>query len=203
MKLDTPEDRISAYMINKIDETALHKTDFKLMNRWLSIWRLLLSYHSPNQAVEAHMKACKLAGEEISIRTSWYDLKHATKIWGNMQDISYQATLVLLKEYAMQTFQLAIEEKALKEMNRSISELREISKELHRINGDEDPENEQNNFILVVNQSDGGRVTIDLTDYEVMPDDLSKTIIEAVQQNQNSAESFLKLVEKGAGKDEE
>jgi hypothetical protein len=198
MKLDTPEDRIAAYMMRKIDEDKLQKPDHKLIKRWTKIWGLMLNYHSPNQAVDAHVKMCEEAGEPISVRTAWYDLKHATNIWGNLQDVSYQSTLILLKEYAMKGLQLAAANHKVKEIPRFIAELREISRELYLLSGaDKEEGAAKSNFILVVNQTDGGQMTIDLTDYEVLPDDMANNIIDAFQANQNSTDNFLKIVEEG------
>lgn len=204
MKLDTTEDRIAAYMMGKIEEDKLQKPDFKIMKRWAKIWSLMEHSHSPSQAVKTLARIYKRAGEEISERTLWNDLEHATKIWGNLQDVSYKATLILLKEYAMKTFQMAAKDRDKKEMNRAISEMREISRELYLISGeDKEDTGAKSNFILVVNQTDGGQVTIDLTDYEVLPDEMANGIIQAFQANQNETENFLKIVEEGGVIDEE
>jgi hypothetical protein len=204
MKLDTTEDRIAAYMMGKIDEDKLQKPDQKIMRRWAKIWSLMENAHSPSQAVKTMVRIYKRGGEDISERTVWNDLDHATRIWGNLQDVSYKATLILLKEYAMKTFQMAAQDRDKKEMNRAISEMKEISRELYLISdADKDDSHEKSNFILVVNQSDGGRTTIDLTDYEVLPDDMANNIIDAFQTNQNSTDNFLKIVEEGGNIDEE
>lgn len=204
MKLDTTEDRISAFMMGKIEETDLQAPDHKIMKRWAKIWGLMMHSHSPQQAVKTLVRIYKRAGEDISERTVWNDLKHATRIWGNLQDISYQASLILLREYAMKTFKLAMESRELKEMNRAIAELRDINRELHLISGIEDGnERATSNFILIINQSDGGQMTYDLTDVEVLPEEISSKIIAAAQERQQNPESFMEIVEKGGIVDEE
>lgn len=204
MKLDTTEDRVSAFMMGKIEESALQAPDHKIMKRWAKIWGLMMHSHSPNQAVKTLVRIYKRAGEEISERTVWNDLKHATRIWGNLQDVSYQSSLILLREYAMKVFKMALEDRDKKEMNRAISELREINKELSLISAiDDGSERVTSNFILIINQADGGQMTYDLTDVEVLPDDISGKIIQAAQDRQQSTESFMEIVEKGGVVDEE
>lgn len=204
MKLDTTEDRISAFMMRKIDESALQAPDHKIMRRWAKIWSLQVNGHSPDQAVKTLYRIMKRAGEEVSERTLWNDLKHATRIWGSLPDVSYQSSLILLREYAMKVFKLATEDRDLKEMNRAIAELREISKELNLVSAiDDGNERVTSNFILIINQADGGQMTYDLTDVEVLPDDISGKIIEAARDRQQSTDSFMEIVEQGGVIDEE
>jgi hypothetical protein len=197
IKLDNPEDRISAYMINKIEKKQLHKGDDVIMRRWFKIWSLLLNYHSPTQAVDAHIKGCKEDPEigEISQRTAWYDLKHATNLWGNLNDVPYHASLILLSEYAMKTFQLAAQQRNVKEMNRAISEMREIKKDLYAISDVTDEGTPTSRFVLVIQTGEGSPRTIDLDDYEELPDDIAGEVIEAVQNKEVDGDGFMKIVE--------
>lgn len=199
IKLDTPEDRIAAFMIKKIDKEELHKGDEKIMRRWLKIWNLLLNYHSPSQAVTAHVKMC---GEDpeigaISERTAWYDLNNATKIWGKVNEIPYHASLILLSEYAMKTFQLAAQQRNVKEMNRAISEMREIRKDLHAIADIGDSEVTTSRFVLIIHTGgeEGKPRTIDLDDYEELPEDVASEVMEAVQGKEISSSQFMQIVE--------
>jgi hypothetical protein len=199
VKLDTPEDRIAAFMISKIEKEELHKGDEVIMKRWLKIWGLLLNYHSPSQAVEAHIKMC---GEDpsigaISTRTAWYDLKNATTIWGNLNEVPYHASLVLLSEYAMKTFQLAAQQKNVKEMNRAISEMREIRKDLHNISDVGDSDSPTSRFVLIIQTGVDGQAprTIDLDDYEELPEDIAHEVIEAVQGQEIDTSKFMQIVE--------
>ncbi len=197
IKLDTPEDRIAAFMISKIDKQELHKGDEKIMHRWLKIWNLLLNYHSPSQAVTAHVKMCAEDDnmETISERTAWYDLKNATSIWGKLNEVPYHASLVLLSEYAMKTFQMAAQQKSVKEMNRAISEMREIRKDLHAIADLGDAETPVSRFVLIIQTGEGKPRTIDLDHYEELPEDIAAEVIEAVQSYEVSSSQFMQIVE--------
>jgi hypothetical protein len=197
IKMDTPEDRIAAFMISKIDKAELHKGDEKIMRRWLKIWNLLLNYHSPSQAVAAHVKMCNEDPEieAISERTAWYDLKNATRIWGNLNEVPYHASLVLLSEYAMKTFQMAAGQKNVKEMNRAISEMREIRKDLHAIAEIGDETTPTSRFVLIIQTGEGKPRTIDLDDYEELPEDIAADVIEAVQSKEISSADFMQIVE--------
>lgn len=198
IKLDTPEDRIAAFMISKIEKEELHKGDDRIMRRWLKVWNLLLNYHSPSQAVTAHVKMCAEDPDigEISERTAWYDLKNATRIWGNLNEVPYHASLVLLSEYAMKTFQLAAQQKNVKEMNRSISEMREIRKDLHGIADIGDTSTPTSRFVLIIQTGIDGQAprTIDLDDYEELPVDIASEVIEAVQGQEIDSAKFMQIV---------
>lgn len=207
VKLDTPEDRIAAYMISKIEKDQLHKGDDKIMKRWLKIWGLLLNYHSPSQAVEAHVKACAENPEigAISTRTAWYDLKNATRIWGNLNEVPYHASLVLLSEYAMKTFQLAAQQRNVKEMNRAIAEMREIRKDLHNISDVGDLDTPTSRFVLIIQTGGEGSAprTIDLDDYQELPEDVANEVIEAVQSQEIETSKFIQIVEEAKNVSEE
>lgn len=199
VKMDTPEDRIAAFMISKIEKEELHKGDHVIMKRWLKIWNLLLNYHSPSQAVAAHVKMCAEDPEigEISTRTAWYDLKNSTKIWGNLNEVSYHASLVLLSEYAMKTFQLAAQKRDVKEMNRAIAEMREIKKDLHNISDVGDLDTPTSRFVLIIQtgkEGEGPR-TIDLDDYQELPEDVANDVIDAVQSQEIETSKFMQIVE--------
>lgn len=196
MKLDTTEDRIAAYMMKKIDDDKLQDPDREIMSRWSQILSLLLNHHSPTQAVNAHVALCEKQGNPISLRTAYYDLKYATKIWGNIHEISYQATLHLLYEYSMRVFKLAMKTRELKEMNRAITEMREISRELHQLNAfDDDSDREPTRFILEIKMSEDKQFTYDLDNYELLPDEISKRVLDAVNDAEVNEEAFLKIVE--------
>jgi hypothetical protein len=199
IKMDTPEDRIAAFMISKIDKDKLHKGDEKIMRRWLKIWNLLLNYHSGSQAVAAHVKMCAEDPEigPISERTAWYDLKNATKIWGDLNEVPYHASLVILSEYAMKTFQLAAQQRNVKEMNRAISEMREIKKDLHNISDKGESDTTTSRFVLIIQTGQEGQAprTIDLDDYQELPEDIAHEVIEAVQGQEIDSAEFLRIVE--------
>lgn len=199
VKMDTPEDRIAAFMISKIEKEDLHKGDDKIMRRWLKIWNLLLNYHSASQAVTAHVKMCAEDPEvgQISERTAWYDLKNATRIWGNLNEVPYHASLVLLSEYAMKSFQLAAQQRNVKEMNRAIAEMREIRKDLHNISDKGDFDTPTSRFVLIIQTGVEGQAprTIDLDDYQELPEDVASEVIEAVQNQEIDSSRFMQIVE--------
>lgn len=196
IKLDTTEDRISAYMMKKIDEDQLHVTDKPIMERWTQIIALLLKGHSPNQAINVHMAICKRRGAEISRRTALYDLKNASKVWGSVHEVSYQATLQLLYEFSMNVFRMATKDRDLKEMNRAIGEMRSIAEQLHSINAFKDGDDrEPTKFVLQINFNDREEMVIDLDNYEMMPDEISNKVLDAVSNAQLPEEAFMKIVE--------
>jgi hypothetical protein len=199
VKMDTPEDRIAAFMISKIEKEELHKGDEKIMRRWLKIWTLLLNYHSASQAVTAHVKMCAEDPElgPISERTAWYDLKNATRIWGNLNEVPYHASLVLLSEYAMKAFQMAAQQRNVKEMNRAIAEMREIRKDLHNISDKGDFDTPTSRFVLIIQTGVEGQAprTIDLDDYQELPEDVASEVIEAVQSQEIDSSRFMQIVE--------
>jgi hypothetical protein len=199
VKMDTPEDRIAGFMISKIEKESLHKGDHVIMKRWLKIWGLLLNYHSPSQAVEAHVKMCTEDPDigTISMRTAWYDLKNATRIWGDLNEVPYHASLVLLSEYAMKTFQLAAQKKDVKEMNRSIAEMREIRRDLHNISDTGDTDTVTSRFVLIIQTGIDGQSprTIDLDHYEDLPEDIANEVIEAVQGQEIDSGKFMQIVD--------
>lgn len=205
IKLDTPEDRIAAFMISKIDKSELHKGDDQIMRRWLKIWNLLLNYHSPSQAVTAHVKMCQEDESigAISERTAWYDLKNATSIWGKLNEVPYHASLVVLSEYAMKTFQLAAQQKNVKEMNRAISEMREIRKDLHNITDLGDTDIQTSRFVLIIQTGEGKPRTIDLDNYEELPIDIAAEVMEAVQSTEVTSSQFMEIVENSKNVTEE
>ncbi len=207
VKMDTPEDRISAFMISKIDKDDLHKGDEQIMRRWLKIWNLLLNYHSGSQAVTAHLKMCAEDPEigAISERTAWYDLKNATRIWGNLNEVPYHASLVLLSEYAMKSFQLAAQQRNVKEMNRAIAEMREIKKDLHNISDVGDLDTPTSRFVLIIQSGKEGESprTIDLDDYQELPEDVAAEVIDAVQNQEVGSEEFMQIVEDSRNVSEE
>lgn len=206
VKMDTPEDRIAAFMISKIEKEELHKGDDKIMRRWLKIWNLLLNYHSASQAVTAHVKMCAEDPEvgQISERTAWYDLKNATRIWGNLNEVPYHASLVLLSEYAMKSFQLAAQQRNVKEMNRAIAEMREIRKDLHNISDKGDFDTPTSRFVLIIQTGVEGQAprTIDLDDYQELPEDVASEVIEAVQNQEIDSGRFMQIVEESKNTNE-
>lgn len=206
VKMDTPEDRISAFMISKIEKEELHQGDEKIMRRWLKIWNLLLNYHSASQAVTAHVKMCAEDPElgKISERTAWYDLKNATRIWGNLNEVPYHASLVLLSEYAMKAFQMAAQQRNVKEMNRAIAEMREIKKDLHNISDKGDFDTPTSRFVLIIQTGVEGQAprTIDLDDYQELPEDVATEVIEAVQTQEIDSGRFMQIVEESKNTNE-
>jgi hypothetical protein len=133
---------------------------------------------------------------EISERTAWYDLKNATKIWGNLNEVPYHASLVLLSEYAMKSFQLAAKSGNVKEMNRAISEMREIRKDLHNITDQGESYTDTSRFVLIIQTGTEGEAprTIDLDDYQELPMDIAHEVITAVQNQEVDSGKFMQLV---------
>lgn len=193
MKLDTAEDRIAAYMMGKVERDVLSDKDVELKNRWLKVWSLLQTGLSPNQAVINHLKALESDGKEISERTAWYDLHHATRLWGALGEVSYQATLILMKEYAHQAFQKSSNSK---EMSMAIKMMMEIADRLNAISAlGDDGGVKPSTFILAVKMSDGRIERFDLDDYKDAPEDITSQIIEDLQSDVMSPDEFIDYVE--------
>jgi hypothetical protein len=199
IKLDTIEDRIAAYMIDKLPAEAMLPEEFEIMRRWNAIWALLNNFHSPTQAVKAHVKQCKEAGLDISERTAWYDYRNATKLWGNVITTTYQSKIVLLEEFAMQGINMALEAKDRKEYNKAVKNLFEITKEnkmLESLMGG-DP-GAQNKYVLEIHVNGHSEPwTIDLDQSQVLPDEEQSKIMEAVESSELSTATLRKMLESG------
>lgn len=204
LKLDTAEDRISAYMLNKLPEDKLHKKDQHLLSRWLQVWGLLAEDRTPTEAVNEHLNKCKIQGGEISLRTAWSDLQRATRIWGNLNDIDYRATLVLLKDWATRSFRMALKDRNTRDMNAAIKEMREIAAQLHAITdiGD-DGGVTPSTFVLAVQMVDGGIKTFDLDNHTDTPEEITRLILDSRRENYMDPEEFIDFTEVDNGADKE
>lgn len=193
MKLDTAEDRVAAYMLGKIEKTEMSEKDLELKDRWLQIWGYLLKGNSPNQAVAEHLKACEESKKEISERTAWYDLQHATRLWGALGEVSYQATLILMKEYAHKSLRKAANSS---EMNGAIRVMMEIADRLNAIAAlGDDGDVKASTFILAVKMSNGKIERFDLDDYKDAPEEITNQIITDLQSDVMDVDEFIDYVE--------
>ncbi len=181
LKLDTVQDRISAYMIGELEDNDLSGEDHKLVKRWTQIWGFLNNYHSPLQAVEAHLRMCQNNGEEISRRTAYRDLRNATDLWADASQISKRAQLILLHEFAMKTFQLAAKSHNYGEMNKALSHLVKIAGQTEEHFGHDF---EGHTYILELHTSSGESRTINLDNLHEMSHTDYHQIIEAVEEDE-------------------
>lgn len=181
VKLDTAKDRIAAYMIGQVDEDELSLDDKKMMDRWAQIWTLLNNYHSPAQAVEAHIRMCENKGEEISRRTAYRDLRFATDIWGDASRISKRSMLVLLYEFALKSFQLAAKGGNISEMNKSVANLIKVAKETEEFY---DNDAEGHIYVLELHTKGGQSKTINLDHLNEIKKNDYYEIIEAVEDDE-------------------
>lgn len=124
-KLDTIEDRIAAYEIGIIDE--LTPKELEIRDRWSGLWAMLVNFHSPTQAVKAHVKKCEQSMRKISERTAWDDYRKCTLLWGNLMETTKKAKRILVEEYAHKTFQMAVHNKDIKGMNMAVANLIKIN----------------------------------------------------------------------------
>lgn len=122
-KLQTIEDKIAAYEVGLIPLDDLTSEEQRIRERWHKIWARLISFHSPTQAVNAHVKQCKENGHPISLRTAWNDYRKSTLLFGNLIETSKKAKRLLVEEYALKTFQMATNAKDIEGMNRAVANI--------------------------------------------------------------------------------
>lgn len=191
MKLDTIKDRVSAYMLDMLDEDELSSEEKELMNRWLHIWNLLNQYHTPSQAVETHLKVMASKGKEISRRTAYRDLRNATDLWGDASKISKRAQLILLYEFAVKTYRMAAKKKNYKEMNKALANLTKLA----AMTEDHYDENREVHTYQLVIQSSKGQKTVNLDQVNRMKYDEFEEVVDAVEDDEMSIEEMQKLLE--------
>lgn len=179
--LDTIQDRIAAYMVGKVEEHDLSDDDRAIKNRWINIWSLLRNHHSPSQAVEAHLEQYQASGTPISRRTAYYDLRNATDLWGSHTQISRQAQLVLLQDYATQVLRKSFEEHDLKEANKAVANLVKIAKLQEPFEQDEE---EAHTYVLELTLASGQGKTISLDKLNKLTEDEYYQVIEAVETDE-------------------
>lgn len=187
----TLKDRISAYMIGELDE--LEPAEEKIMNRWLAIWQELENGMSPSQAVKAHVEKYEAMGMSISRRTAYMDLKAATELWGSFQEIGRRAQLVLLHELAMKTFQSAVTQKDVTEMNRAVNNLKNI---LELYEPYEQDEETPRKYVLQIGLGDKLR-TFDLDKLHDEKKSDYHAIIDAMESEEMGEDEMRKLLGDG------
>lgn len=191
MKLETAKDRISAYMLGKLEEGELKEDEQEMMERWLSVWQLLNRYHTPSQAVETHIKSCAANGTPISRRTAYRDLRNATDLWGDASKISKRAQLILYQEFAMKTFQMSASAKDKDSMNKALGHLIKLASmtEDHF-----DEAREAHTYQLVINTANGAK-TISLDQVNRLKYDEFEEVADAVEEDEMSEEQMQKLLQ--------
>lgn len=197
--LDTIQDKITAYMIGKIEIEELSENEKKIMSRWNAVWTLLNNFHSPSQAVEVHKRKQEEKGDPISIRTAWDDYRNANTLWGSIAHTSYKAKLIVLEEYAMRTFQMAMAAKDIKEMNRAVKNMIEVNRDNKMIDELMASGNEESNqYLLVFKHSETNQETvIDLDSFEVLDDEKqNESLLNAVDNFNMDEVQFRKLLDK-------
>lgn len=194
VKLDTTKDRISAYMVGELEDADLTAEEHKLVKRWTQIWSFLNNYHSPLQAVEAHLKMCENNGEAISRRTAYRDLRNATDLWADASKISKRAQLILLHEFAMKTFQLAAKNHNYAEMNKAIGHLVKIAQQTEDYY---DHDFEGHTYILELHTARGESKTVNLDHLHELSKSDYHEIIEAVEEDEIDVVHMRKLLEGG------
>lgn len=190
--LDTIQDRIAAYMIGKVEEHALSTDDRAIKERWINIWSLLRSHHSPSQAVEAHLLQYQKAGSPISRRTAYYDLRNATDLWGSHTQISRQAQLVLLNDYATQAMRKGFEAHDRGEVNKSIANLIKITA-LQEPFGQADEE--AHTYVLELRLSSGTQKTISLDKLNELKQDEFHQVVEAIEEEEMDSVTMRSILD--------
>lgn len=194
MKLGTAKDRISAYMMGKLEEEEITEEEREMMDRWLNIWNLLNKYHSPAQAVETHIRAMENNGKPISRRTAYRDLRNATDLWGDASKISKRAQLILYQEFAMKAFQVSAHKKDGDAMNKALANLIKLAamSEDHF-----DESREAHTYQLVIKTGKGDK-TFSLDQVSKMKFSEYEEIIEAVEDDEMSTDEMKSLLERNA-----
>lgn len=191
--LDTIQDRIAAYMVGKVEEHALSDQDRAIKNRWINIWALLRNHHSPSQAVDAHLLQYEQSGDPISRRTAYTDLRNATDLWGSHTQISRQAQLVLLQDYATQAMRKGFEEHNLPEINKSVANLVKIAALQEPFDQDE---GEAHTYVLEIKLASGSQKTISLDKINKLGQDEYHQVIEAIEEDEIDGIAMRDILER-------
>ena len=131
-------------------------------------------------------------GDSISLRTAWYDYRRATKLFGSVAESSQKASWILLKEYAMRTFQLATKKKNLKEMTAALKNLIEITRML-----DDRAEDMTMPSMYVLEMTfagTGAKKSISLDKFEDIEDAEFAEIIEGVESKELSGADLRRII---------
>lgn len=193
--LDTIQDRIAAYMIGKVEEHELSDQDRAIKDRWINIWSLLRNHHSPSQAVEVHLEHFKEAGTPISRRTAFHDLRNATDLWGSHTQISRQAQLVLLQDYATQVLRKSFKKHDLKEANKAVANLVKITAlQEPYVEGEE----EAHTYVLQLRLGNGEEKAISLDKLNQIPESDYYQVVEAVEGEEIDSLAMRSILEERA-----
>lgn len=196
LKLETTDDKIAAYMVGKIELEDLSTVEQEILKRWSSIWSLLNNFHSPSQAVQAHLKAQALAGNEISARTAWYDYRNATNIFSNIRKTSYEVKLTILEELGHKALRVAFKKKDIKGINGAIANLINLTEKTKFFEDDNNIALEANQYILQINVAGKDEpYTIDLDSYVMLPDEENEKILNAIEGAEITETALRKMMD--------
>lgn len=190
-KLETIQERITAYMIGKLQEHELSDSDRAIKNRWVNMWSLLINHHSPSQAVEAHLLQYEESGQPISRRTAYNDLRNATNLWGSHSQISRQAQLVLLYDWGTQVMRKGFEEHDLGQINKSVANLVKIAALQEPFGEDE---HEAHTYVLELKLASGAMQTISLDKLNQLKEDEYHQVIEAIEDQEIDSVAMRNLL---------
>lgn len=127
MRLKTKEDRIAGYYVGELEQKDLTEEEVRMMHRWEQIWNLMLKFKTTNAAINTHLRLQKNKKEDISKRTAFLDMKHASSLWGEMLEVNKKAKRVLLDHHQTIILRLAIRAHDLSEANKAMSNLIKIN----------------------------------------------------------------------------
>lgn len=129
VELATTDDRLAAFFGGAMEVTELTLKEKELSGRISGIWSILNNPDDPSTTTEVINKHIKANGGEevLSLSSAYRDLKRASRIFGDLGLISLQARWVVLHDLAMKLFSDAVNDKDLKEANKALKNLIDIT----------------------------------------------------------------------------
>jgi len=129
LELATTDDRLAAYFGGAIDKSNLNRKELELSSRVLGIWSILTNASDPSttsEVIEKHI-AANGGFEKLSQASAYRDLKRAARIFGDLTKISLQARWMVMHELGMKMLKLAIADSDLREANKAVKNLIDIT----------------------------------------------------------------------------
>lgn len=117
---ETTLDRLQKWYIKGETYCRLTPKEEEQRTRYEAAFAMLCNYKSPEQVVPLHMKAFKL-----SKATAWRDINEALRLFGDVRKSSKEGWRHVIFEYAIKTFQLALDQKPpdLDQLNKAIANM--------------------------------------------------------------------------------
>ena len=196
-KYETTDDRLAAYFGGELDANDLNKKELDISKRVLAIWSIMANSDDPSTTTEIINKHVAAHGGEevISIRQAYRDYKRAARIFGDLARISVQARWLQLHEFAIKMLKKALDEKDLREANRAIKNLIDITANLK---GDDADGDRPSRYVLeIVVDANGTKKEINLDSNQNITDIEFEEVTDTIDKAVISTVEMKKLLEEG------